>query len=693
MDKHIPEHPLPEEIQKMSRDETVCKYCGVSYLILHEFKLMEDKMKAMEKELKLYQGSIEREKILQEERKRLSQELEQSKADSESKTERLQIVTLQLKEKEDEVQFLRKQLAGCQQEAVFACGQQQLLSEKTANQHEKLMKVLSLLKFLQTEQVSIKLDINTMLAGWLSFKGVIGSHVENASNAYSEEVIRLNEHLAKSLEENIALEKQIKHLQTVSDSIGLTSQQLQASRQMESELKTRCHELQKQTMDLQHQLEGVELDFHNANKEIERHKDISIMKTKETEDFQIKLRRMEYEKESTELRLVKELREKEGSLAHFKQKSKVLQEEIAEKERAQEHNQRRIQHLESELETMKEMLKQTQDDVVTLQHERELKIVSYQNRIEQLQETLRQRMLSDETHQAKLDTELEKERQKYVLKAEEIEKRFKEEANLERDIERQKHEEIIMNFQKQQEEMEAKIPTLISKACKELYVDINLLEKQLQEAKTRLTDKDQGKETEIGNLKKIISELELRLKREQNNNSSIIEELRRDKYAKSEELKEITQHIEELKHQVDRSIQENLFLKETVRMECEERFELTEALTQAREQLIELKRTSGSISSSQRSLMTDRPVLSHAANSTGQNGVSSSKGTKLVKIPGNPGSGTTSVSNKQRWSSGTSLPKLPSPHPPKDRASSLTDAKQKITAILRSNSTHSVTFA
>uniref|UniRef100_A0A8C4W0N3 Leucine, glutamate and lysine rich 1 n=3 Tax=Testudinoidea TaxID=8486 RepID=A0A8C4W0N3_9SAUR len=72
----------------MSRDETVCKYCGVSYLILHEFKLMEDKVKAMEKEMKFYEGSVEREKRLQAQLQCLSRDFEQCTADSESKTER-----------------------------------------------------------------------------------------------------------------------------------------------------------------------------------------------------------------------------------------------------------------------------------------------------------------------------------------------------------------------------------------------------------------------------------------------------------------------------------------------------------------------------------------------------------------------------------------------------------------------------
>lgn len=78
----------------MSPEEKVCKFCGVSYLILHEFKAMEEKVKAMEKEMKFYQGSVEREKKLQEKLQFLSQDFEQYKIDNESKTERLGYVIL-----------------------------------------------------------------------------------------------------------------------------------------------------------------------------------------------------------------------------------------------------------------------------------------------------------------------------------------------------------------------------------------------------------------------------------------------------------------------------------------------------------------------------------------------------------------------------------------------------------------------
>ena len=61
---HVPEHPLPKEIQEMKRDDTVCQFCGVSYLIHSEMKALEERVKKAEETMEYYKGSIEREEIL-----------------------------------------------------------------------------------------------------------------------------------------------------------------------------------------------------------------------------------------------------------------------------------------------------------------------------------------------------------------------------------------------------------------------------------------------------------------------------------------------------------------------------------------------------------------------------------------------------------------------------------------------------
>ena len=62
--RFIPEHPLPKEIQQMKRDDTVCQFCGVSYLIHNEMKALEERVKEAERQMEYYKGSVKREEQL-----------------------------------------------------------------------------------------------------------------------------------------------------------------------------------------------------------------------------------------------------------------------------------------------------------------------------------------------------------------------------------------------------------------------------------------------------------------------------------------------------------------------------------------------------------------------------------------------------------------------------------------------------
>ncbi|XP_040205168.1 leucine-, glutamate- and lysine-rich protein 1 isoform X1 [Rana temporaria] len=686
MEKHTPVHPLPEEIQMMPRDETVCKYCGVSYLILHEFKLLEDKVKALEKELQFYQKSVEREKRLQEELHSLSQEHEQSKADSKSKTQRLQIAEMQLNAKENKLLILTEELTACRQTVNVAQEQKQLLGEKAAKQEENLKKTLVLLRCLQSEQKAIKNEIGAIVSDWNTLRRDICSKTEDIFQLHSEEMTGLQKCLSELQSENVSLQTQVKNQEAACKSLALTSQQLQDSRDTENELKSRCHQQQKQILDFEQQLETLGLNFQNVTEEMQHHKDISIMKSEEVSDLQSKLQRMEYDKESSTLRLTKELREKEDSVTLLQQKCQQIQEEITKMGSTEDHYRRRTQRLESELATVNEVLNQTQQEVADLQQERELQMISYQNRIEQLQEGLKQRMQSDDSWETKIQNELENQRQRFIQKLEETKQRLLEEAIMEVEIERQRHSEVIKMLQNKNEELEGKIPALVSRACEELQAEIDILEKKLQQAQARLLEKNLTKDTEITNLKKRISELEVRLKRDYEHNTSSLEEMRKDIHTKAEQLNEMNMTCAQLRHQLDQVTQENAFLKDTVRMECEERYELTEALTQVREQLFEQKRANGHLPVSQKSFSPEKAVTPHIMTSAQQKhplSLSASKGTTLVSLSGS----SISTLNKPRHSAGSTLPILPSPHPPKERTASLTEARQKITAVLRRNTT------
>ncbi|KAM4770154.1 protein LEKR1 isoform 6-T6 [Cyanocitta cristata] len=562
MERRGPVHALPEEIRKihckmgakgkiqnqqMPREQTVCKYCGVSYLTLHEFKVMEDKVKAMEKEIKVYKGSLEREQRLQAELQALHHDLERCRAESESKTERIKTLTVELKTKQEEMKTVKADLQYFQEEKEAAYKQSQVLRNTLEHHCSTLNKAVSLFPFIRSELDSIKEVISTNLENFAAMKEEISLQIKAMSKEALTEIPKLNQRLAKSQRENECLQEKVKHLTGVADTVELKTQQLQTSLQQVNELQSRCRELQKETLDLTNQVETAGLQLQKVTAEMDHYKKLLLVKSTELDVCQNELKKIKYENGIAEARLTKELKEKEESLLICQQVCKHLQEEVAEKERKEEDLKRRTGRSESELETLKALLSQTEQELLMLKQERELLLVSQQSRTEQLQEALRQKVRSEDSWRDK-------------------------------------------------------IPGLISSATKSLRMETEILEKKLQDAQMKLAEKDGDKEKEIQSLKRLISELEFQLTMEKSNNESFLDKLRKEIKHKSDELEKLTQERTQLIHSLSQVQEENALLQDTVRRECEERFELTAALGRAREQVLELRRLSGTLPASPRSL-------------------------------------------------------------------------------------------
>ncbi|KAM5292979.1 protein LEKR1 [Ctenodactylus gundi] len=687
MDHHIPKHALPEEIQKMPPEEKVCKYCGVSYLILHEFKAMEEKVKAMEKEMKFYQESVEREKRLQEKLQSLSQEFEQYKTDSESKTERIQDASMQLKSLQNECQKLQKELSHLQHELKITQRKSQVFSQRLLEYNYFWDKALSLLTFTKKELVIIKNEIYDNFQDWTSLKGEVFLQIKYISESALTEIDILNKSLTVSQRNKVCLEEEVKNLKLLSDAAILRSQQMEESKQQEVNLQARCYDLQNEVLGLQCQVEALGIKLQRAVMELDNYKKLLKNKSDEADDCQRELRKLKFESIISESRHTRLLKEKEDSLMTCQQMYKTLQEELTTKQRQEEDTKRRINLAESELERTKTLLNQTKEEVVTLKNERELMLISHQKTIKELQETLRQKLLSDDNWREKIEAELAKERARYLVELKEQAVLFKKEAKLELDIEKEKHHKIIQKYKKEQEELQMKISDLIAGATRDLRQEVTTLEEKLHASHIQYTEESESKKKEIVNLKNLVAEFESRLKKEIDNNDSVSEDLRKEMKQKSDELERVVLAQTQLIEQFNQSQEQNTLLQETVRRECEERFELTEALGQAREQLLELRRLHGSFPLSPCPHSKGSLTSSVAAVSDqGEKSCAKLNSEKRIKIPSLhevSKSVASPTSDKPKQLSSSDVPVLPLPRPPRGQAYSVNETRQRLAAILR----------
>ncbi|XP_059507065.1 protein LEKR1 isoform X3 [Stegostoma tigrinum] len=625
MERHVPVHPLPEEIQQMRQDETVCRYCGVSYLIHREFKLMEEKLKAMEAEMEFYRESVEREEKLQRELCSMKQHMEQLKSDHQQKKESLNFLSLELATKQEELEGMCLKMEDNWRQLVAVQNKSKLYRERTKQQAHIIDQASTFLQGIKIELALFREDVQSNLVIWEPFSKTLMHYLQATGDGVQMEMFGLRESLKKSTQEVEFLQQQVKDLQLSSDTITLQIDQIHVLEQKEAELEIKCCESEKQALDLKNQLMIQQLNFQKIAEEMEHCKELLLNKSKEVEDLLSRLTVLECAHDERESRYCKEIKEKEKQWLQCEQKCKSLEEQLEIKVCQESEIQNRSSVSQNEILTLKTALSQAEEKLEALKQEREQMVISHQNRIKQLQERLQQ-MLGDEDN------------------------------------------------------WRAKVSDLISDVTKALQLELSKLKKKLQETQCQLLESARSKDGKIYNLEKVILQLETQLKQEQSKVESVTEELRTEKQQKSIELRETHQELQRLTGELDQAKEENTFLEETVRRECEERYELTEALSQAREQLMELKSLSREHPHSQRSI--SQRSLSSSSSSAGsykiQRSLSSTSRTKLSGLHG-----LLVNANASNNAGTTALPIIPVPQPSKGRASSVSEIKQRIAAAVR----------
>ncbi|KAL7879103.1 hypothetical protein AOLI_G00100770 [Acnodon oligacanthus] len=246
--------------------------------------------------------------------------------------------------------------------------------------------------------------------------------------------------------------------------------------------------------------------------------------------------------------------------------------------------------------------------------------------LQKLENTLRRRLEATEEKRSKLEAWVQREKAERERLVEQREREWRRDAALQLDIERQNSQQLINKYQTEYSQLQQQIPALVQSAVQELQVKVSALE-------VRVRERDE--EVQRGR-----------------------EEAQRTLQEHQQAALELQQAFRDIQHLREESAalqEENALLQETVRRECEERTELTAALTLVREQLLGLRRPTAESQS------PGRPSLPSLGRPAGRNAVS----------------GGRSVASWHGSSKTQTLPRLDA-----ERGSAVSEARQHIAMVM-----------
>ncbi|XP_067048931.1 uncharacterized protein [Acropora muricata] len=484
--RFIPEHPLPKEIQEMKRDDTVCQFCGVSYLIHNEMKALEMRVKEVEKQLEYYKGSVKREEQLKVKVASMEEESDKLSRALQASEQRTSILDADLISKQDQIEELKRKN-----------------NDLKIDKQNDLSQLRDHVKFLSRSQR----DLQIQRTGLKDLK----LFVEEKNEAFSEQITNLSTDVAlfcmKFLEEKHKLVEKLTRCKTGK---AFAEEALQKSDVSLQELSSKCMLLESKVSEQDKELKRVKEQNDLYNKEIQCYKELTKSKSSDLNNCKEKLQ-TQTEVFQQEITLKEDkLLSKESQIRELTENCQNLEKRIAEFTNDRNSEEEKKLNRAAEMEALKESLTKANDEVAALKLEREMMIAAHHNRIEQLRESFKKKMEEADAWPSKLEKIMNEKEAQFLEEKSNLWKELTDGFQKEMDEEQQKHIDDLAAWRKEAKAAQDKFREDITSLNRKHREEIKQLERAATEAQGETEQTRNASKSIIQNLEAKILDLEHR---------------------------------------------------------------------------------------------------------------------------------------------------------------------------------------
>lgn len=647
LERFIPEHPLPQEIQAMKKDDTVCQFCGVSYLIHNEMKALEERVKEAERQMEYYKGSVEREEKLKIKVASMEEESDKLSRALQASEERTKILAVDLTSKKEQIGNLKQQTKDLENEL-------QRKQEAVTRAQLKFTDLVKLFSILQQE-------LKTQRATLSDIKVAVQKNHKSALEHHKKLVINVDLLCKKFAEEKCALEDSLRKFK---NDIKMQQETIANSDALTQVLKEKCLQLEVKVSEQEKELVKAKEHNTSCNNEMMCYKELIKSKTNDLNNYKEKLQTQEETFKQETKKKQGDLLSKEKQIQELLENCRDLEKRVAEFTNARNVEEEESVNSLEEIKTLKESLMKAKGEVTCLKEEREMMISAHHNRIEQLRESFKKKMEEADAWPGRLDQIVKEKEAQFHEEKNNMWKELTDAFQKEMDEEQQKHIAELALWKKEAKAAQDKFREDITVLNRKHREEVKRLEQAANETKVKSEQSRYASNSIIKNLEAKIVDRENRMRQPSLESAEEVAKLRNNLQESEKMLEEAEKQIGELETKKQSWMQEVAFLQETVRRECEERLELTDALGEARAQLLALQRTSGASFSRNKVLNSSSSTSSSSlsrgsAKGLASNGLSDTAGSQATSCPVGfdggvgyrPGSGSHDAGRKSRGGS------------------------------------------